>query len=57
MANIGTNKVAWEAAWLNMAVSTRQQTDLDRLDAVATSKAATILASGVVPEGVVQYLS
>ena len=57
MANIGTNTVAWEAAWSNMAVSTRQQTDLDRLDAVATSKAATISASGVVTESLVQYLS
>ena len=40
-----------------MAVSTRQQTDLDKLDAVATSKAATMSASGVVPESLVQYLS
>ena len=56
-AKIGTNTIAWEAAWLNMAVSTRQQTDLDRLDAVATSKAATMSASGVVQESLVQYLS
>ena len=57
MANIGTNAVAWEAAWLNMAVSTRQQTDLDGLDAVAPFKAAKISASGVVTENLAQYLS
>ena len=57
MTNIGTNAVAWEAAWLNMAVSTRQQTDLNGLDAVAPFKAATISASGVVTENMAQYLS
>ena len=46
-ARFGPVTGAWEAARFNMAVSTRQQTGFNRLSVIATSKAATILASGV----------
>ena len=47
MARYGPVTGAWEAVLFNMAVSTRQQTGLNRLCVVATSKTATISASGV----------
>ena len=47
MAKFGPVTGAWEAARFNMADSTRQQTDFNRLSAVATSKVATRSASGV----------
>ena len=47
MAKFGPVTSAWEAARFNMADSTSQQTDFNRLSAVATSKAATRSASGV----------
>ena len=47
MAKFGPVTGAWEAARLNMADSTRQQTGFNRLGAVATSKVATRSASGV----------
>ena len=48
MAKLGPVTGAWEAARFNMAVSTRQQTGFNRLSVVATSKAATKSASGVI---------
>ena len=48
MASCGPVTGAWEAAWFNMADSTRQQTGFNRLSVVATSKAATTSASGVI---------
>ena len=48
MAKFGPVTGAWEAARFNMAVSTRQQTGFNRLSVVATSKAATRSASGVI---------
>ena len=47
MAKFGPATGVWEAARFNMADSTRQQMGFNRLGAVATSKAATRLASGV----------
>ena len=47
IARFGPVTGAWEAARFNMAVSTRQQTGLNRLNVVATSKVATRSASGV----------
>ena len=47
MASFGPVAGAWEAVRLNMAESTRQQTDFNRLSALATSKVATRSASGV----------
>ena len=47
MEKFGPMTSAWEAARFNMAVSTSQQTDFNRLSAVDTSKAPTTLVSGV----------
>ena len=47
MAGFGLITGAWEAAGFNMAVSTRQQTGFNLLKAVATSKVAARLVSGV----------
>ena len=48
MASFGPVRGAWEAVRFNMVDSTRQQTDLNRLSAVAASKVATRSASGVI---------
>ena len=54
MARFGPVEGAWEAAWFNMADSTRQQTSFNRLSVVATSKAATRSVSGVTLEAMDQ---
>ena len=48
MARFGPAAGAWEAVRFNMADSTRQQTGFNRLSVVASSKAATRSASGVI---------
>ena len=47
MAGFGQTTGAWEAAGFNMVVSTRQQTGFNMLKAIATSKEAARLVSGV----------
>ena len=47
MAGFGPITGAWKAAGFNMAVSTRQQTGFNMLNAVATSKVEATLVSGV----------
>ena len=47
MAGFGPITGAWEAAGFNMAVSTKQQTGFNMLNAVAISKVGTRLVSGV----------
>lgn len=47
MAGFGPITSAWEDAGFNMVASTRQQTGFNLLNAIATSKVAARLVSGV----------